>query len=50
MELQKRQCTVRSHESILDKLLYYNTLSLSYIYRQEKYRVIVKLRQSNDDV
>jgi len=25
--LQKRQCTVRSHESIVDMLLYYNISS-----------------------
>ena len=30
--LQKRQCTVRSHESITDKLLQFNTSYLSYIY------------------
>ena len=29
--LQKRQCTVRSHESITDKLLQFNTSYLSYI-------------------
>jgi hypothetical protein len=29
IELQKRQCTVRSHELITDKLLYYNALYLS---------------------
>jgi len=32
IELQKRQCTVRSHELKTDKLLYYNTSLLSYIY------------------
>jgi len=30
--LQNRQCTVRSHESITDKLQYYNTSLLSSIY------------------
>ena len=30
--LQKRQCTIRSHELITDKLLMYNSSLLSYIY------------------
>jgi hypothetical protein len=32
IELQQRQCTVRSHKSITNKLLQYNTLHLSYTY------------------
>jgi hypothetical protein len=42
-ELQKRQCTVRSQESIIDKLLYYGISLLSYIYsgkrRQMEYNI-----------
>ena len=36
IELQKRQCTVRSHESIIDMLLYYNIPYLSYIYSAKR--------------
>jgi hypothetical protein len=31
IDLQKRQCTVRSHESIANNLLQYNTPHLSHI-------------------
>jgi hypothetical protein len=31
IELQKRQCTARSHELIIDKLLLYDMFYLSYI-------------------